>query len=97
MRSITLGVLALSFAGAMAIGNPIPAKAQSITFSGPGVGVEIVTRPYDRRHHRYDRYYGGQPYAYQYYRSYDGRYRTFNGCPPNYTVQDGVCKPYRGY
>jgi len=26
-----------------------------------------------------------------------GRYRTWNGCPPNWTVQDGVCKPYRGY
>jgi hypothetical protein len=22
---------------------------------------------------------------------------TFNGCPPRYTIQDGVCKPYRGY
>ncbi len=27
-------------------------------------------------------YYYGQP--------------TFNGCPPGYTVQGGVCKPYRG-
>ena len=24
-------------------------------------------------------------------------YQTFNGCAPNYTIQDGVCKPYRGY
>ncbi len=24
-------------------------------------------------------------------------WRTFNGCPPRYTVQDGLCKPYRGY
>ena len=24
------------------------------------------------------------------------RYRTFNGCPTNYTVQDGLCKPYTG-
>jgi hypothetical protein len=23
-------------------------------------------------------------------------FKTFNNCPPNYTVQDGVCKPYRG-
>ena len=21
---------------------------------------------------------------------------TYNGCPPGYTVQGGVCKPYRG-
>jgi hypothetical protein len=24
------------------------------------------------------------------------QWRTWNGCPPNFTVQDGVCKPYRG-
>jgi len=24
------------------------------------------------------------------------RYRTWNGCPNGYTVQDGVCKPYTG-
>jgi hypothetical protein len=24
------------------------------------------------------------------------RFRTFNNCPQGYTVQDGVCKPYRG-
>jgi hypothetical protein len=24
------------------------------------------------------------------------RFRTWNNCPPNYTVQDGLCKPYRG-
>jgi hypothetical protein len=23
-------------------------------------------------------------------------YKTWNNCPPNFTVQDGVCKPYRG-
>jgi hypothetical protein len=41
-----------------------------------------------------------------YYRSYEGggrgyyrpgRFRTFNGCQPGWTVQDGLCKPYRGY
>jgi hypothetical protein len=24
------------------------------------------------------------------------RWRTWNGCPQGYTVQDGVCKPYTG-
>jgi hypothetical protein len=24
------------------------------------------------------------------------RFRTWNNCPPNYTVQDGQCKPYTG-
>ena len=23
-------------------------------------------------------------------------FRTWNNCPPNFTVQDGLCKPYRG-
>ena len=22
-------------------------------------------------------------------------FKTWNNCPPNYTVQDGLCKPYR--
>ena len=23
-------------------------------------------------------------------------FKTWNNCPPNYTIQDGLCKPYRG-
>lgn len=23
-------------------------------------------------------------------------FKTFNNCPPNFTVQDGLCKPYTG-
>jgi len=30
------------------------------------------------------------------YSSPSRRWNTWNGCPPNYTVQDGVCKPYTG-
>jgi hypothetical protein len=30
-----------------------------------------------------------------YYRP--GRFRIWNGCQPGWTVQDGLCKPYRGY
>ncbi len=36
-------------------------------------------------HHNYYDYYG---------HGYYGR-GTYNGCPPHYTVQGGVCKPYR--
>ena len=45
------------------------------------------------------RYYHGGPYAYAPgYRAYpERRFRTWNGCPNGFTVQDGVCKPYRGY
>jgi hypothetical protein len=38
-----------------------------------------------------DRYYDRR----NYYRERRA-YRTWNGCPPRYTVQDGVCKPYTG-
>src|SRR5919109_1486003 len=42
-------------------------------------------------------YYGGPRYSREamFYRP--GRYRTWNGCQPGWTVQDGLCKPYRGY
>jgi hypothetical protein len=32
------------------------------------------------RHHHYYNY---------------GGYHTWNGCPPDWTIQGGVCKPYR--
>ena len=35
---------------------------------------------YGRHHHGYYNYYGGG---------------TFHGCRPGWTVQGGVCKPYR--
>ena len=41
-------------------------------------------------------YGGGYGYGSGYYGG-GGSYRTWNGCPPNWTVQSGVCKPYRGY
>lgn len=41
---------------------------------------------------------GGYGYGYGNGGYYGGRrYNTWNGCPRNWTVQDGVCKPYRGY
>jgi hypothetical protein len=42
-------------------------------------------------------YYGGPRYSREamFYRP--GRYRTWNGCQPGWTIQDGMCKPYRGY
>jgi hypothetical protein len=36
--------------------------------------------------------YGPPPYGY----GYGYSRRTWNGCPPGYTVQGGVCQPYRG-
>lgn len=33
----------------------------------------------------------------RYHRPDHRRWHTWNGCPSHYTVQDGLCKPYRGY
>jgi hypothetical protein len=98
MRTITKAALALSFVGAMAVSAPEPAKAQGVYLSGPGVEVEVGD-PYwrHRRHYRrnYYRDYGaadpGHPYGYNY------DYGDPRCGIPNYTIQDGVCKPYRGY
>lgn len=57
-------------------------------YDGPG---PYYRDQYRERYYDDDRYYGRR-----YYREGRG-YRTWNGCPPHYTVQDGVCKPYRGY
>jgi len=38
---------------------------------------------YGHRHHGYYNYYGG------------GGWRAGNGCRPGWTVQGGLCKPYR--
>jgi hypothetical protein len=42
-------------------------------------------------------YYRGysEPVVRRYYRP--GRFPTWNGCQDGWTVQDGLCKPYRGY
>ena len=74
------------------------AAAQQFYF---GVGPEPGPRPYYRDyppgyHDRAGYYrYGERRQELYYYRP--GRYRTWNGCQPGWTVQDGLCKPYRGY
>jgi hypothetical protein len=40
-------------------------------------------------------YYRSERIERGYYRP--GRFRTWNGCQQGWTVQDGLCKPYRGY
>jgi hypothetical protein len=37
----------------------------------------------------------GDRYYHRRYYNYDGGWRTWNGCAPGWTVQGGVCKPYR--
>jgi hypothetical protein len=78
----------LTLAAAALFATAGTASAQ-IYYSGPGFGVQIeprYERDYDER--RYQRGYDDE-------RRYSRR--SARECPPNYTVQDGVCKPYRGY
>ena len=51
---------------------------------------------YGDRYRERDNYYDNR---YRNGRGYypPGRYRTVNGCQRGWTVQDGLCKPYRGY
>jgi len=98
MRIFTNGVLAAGLiAGGAALSFPgsSPAQAQGVYFDAPGVHVG-VGEPRYRRHYR--RHYNDGYYAYDYgpRRGY-GYYGTYNGCRPGFTVQDGRCKPYRGY
>jgi hypothetical protein len=85
MRTIAKAGFALAFVGAMAVGTTLPVKAQGFYLNAPGIHVHIGG-------HRH--YYPGGPY-YDY--APGGGYGTVNGCPPYYTIQGGVCKPYRGY
>lgn len=64
--------------------------AASAQYYGPGVGVYIAPpeRGYDERRYRYDR---------ERYSDYDRRHHRQARCRQGYSVQDGVCKPYRGY
>jgi hypothetical protein len=85
MSTVLKAALALGFVGAMAMGTTVPVKAQGISVNVPGIHVHVGPH-----RHYYDRYNGGGGY-------YGGGYATANGCPPNYTVQGGACRPYRGY
>jgi len=80
-------LLALVAAGIMF--TACTASAQ-MYYSGPGYGPHIeprYDRDYDERRYRRER---DRDY-------YERHYHPAAQCPPNYTVQDGVCKPYRGY
>ncbi len=69
----------------------------------PGASDPSYAPPSQPYYRSYSEPGGSQPY----YRSYSepggrryyrpGRYPTWNGCQQGWTVQDGLCKPYRGY
>ena len=78
----------VTLAGAALFAASGAANAQ-VYYSGPGYGIQIEPR--------YEREYDGPRYRRDY--DNDRRYyrRSAGQCPRNYSVQDGVCKPYRGY
>jgi hypothetical protein len=82
MKKIAL----LALAGTALFATAGGASAQTF-YTGPGYGIHIEPR-YERSYER--RYYREEPRG-RYYR------QSANGCRPHFTVQDGVCKPYRGY
>ncbi len=88
MRMIAKIAVALGFAGATALAVTAPAQAQ-VYFNAPGVHIGIGPPHRQYSGPRYYDYYPGPGGG-------DG-WNTWNGCPPAYTIQDGVCKPYRGY
>jgi hypothetical protein len=98
MRTSTKALLAVcAMGGAAAVAfTGSPAKAQAFYIDAPGIHVGVGER-HHRYYRRYHRGYGayaadpGHPYGYNHDYG-DARCRV-----PNYMIQDGVCKPYRGY
>jgi hypothetical protein len=94
MKKITL--LALTV-GAI-ISATGAASSQVYLDIGPNAGPRY--RDYDEPRYRdRERYRERERYGDRGDRGYyrPGRFRTFNGCQNGWTVQDGLCKPYRGY
>ncbi len=80
MRTLVKTAVALSFIGATAIGTTADVQAQGYYYGYP--------HPY---HRDYDDYrYGPRHYG------YGPRYYGYRSpCRPGWSVQGGVCKPYR--
>jgi hypothetical protein len=98
MKKITL--LALMAGTIISINSP--AGAQGIYLDLGGDGPRRYRddgrrdRDYDRPRYRDRERYGDRGEG-GFYRPNTARFRTFNGCQNGWTVQDGLCKPYRGY
>ena len=68
----------------------------SLEGSATAQGIYDGPRYRDRERFRGERYGDRRDRGDRgYYRP--GGYKTFNGCQNGWTVQDGLCKPYRGY
>ena len=80
----------LDFGPNLGYGPPPPGYGPGYGPPPPGYGPGYGPPPGP-----YYRSYRGGGGGGGYYRP--GRFRTWNGCQQGWTVQDGLCKPYRGY
>jgi hypothetical protein len=95
MRATFITVIVAAGLGVLGGASAPPSSAQGIYLDlGPNRGPGPYYRDYDEPRYRY-RERSGDRGERGYYRP--GRFRTFNGCQNGWTVQDGLCKPYRGY
>ena len=86
-----LALAALSAAAILTTAGAASAQGFYFGFGGPPAYYE--PRPYYGPRYAPQPYYGGGDR-----RSYGGYYqRRGYACAPGWSVQDGVCKPYRGY
>ncbi len=99
MRTTMKTLLALATgagAATLSLGGAGSAQAQGFYIDAPGVHVGVGERHYRHHYRRYYRGYGayaadpGHPYGYDY------DYGDPRCGRPNFTIQDGVCKPYTG-
>ena len=101
MRNIAKAILTLCFICAMAVGTSAPVKAQYYYYPPP----PPPPPPYYGGYGYGCYYYYGHPVPYGYHGPYGDGYGsnpdphcTYAGCCPlGWTVQGGVCKPYRGW
>jgi len=96
MRNVTKVLMAFGLVAGAALftmSGADTANARGLTIDAPGIHAHIGSR----HHHRYRNYRGYQGYgSYGSYGSYGYAPRR-SLCGPYRTLQDGVCKPYRGY
>jgi hypothetical protein len=99
MRTISKALLVLtvvSGGAALTLSSSTPAKAQGFYIDAPGFHVGVGERHHYRYYRHYRRGYGayaadpGHPYGYNY------DYGDPRCGRPNFTIHDGVCKPYTG-
>jgi len=99
MKPLLPVALAATLIGGVVAGcaryEPAPVYVESADpyYSPPPYYPQAEPQYHEPRRYRH---YGQAEYPQPGYHYPPSRYRTWNGCQPGYTVQDGVCKPYRG-